>query len=293
VDVPATSNRAGRSGDLVPIVLECTLTLDAGAPFLRLSVTGDNTARDHRLRMVFATGVAHGDVHADASFGPVLREAIVVSEQAAAIELPPPTAPLHRYVTLSTDLDGATIISDGLAEYEATDAGDVAITLVRAVDELSRNDLPERPGHAGWPVSTPEAQCLGPFAAAFAIVLHGTRNLATIDAIERAADDVLVPLTGATLRSALAIPAPLRGITLEGNALAFSACKESEDAEWMVVRCVNLSDEPTTGRWRFGFPVNEARWSRLDESVGAPAQIENEAVAFDAPPHAAITLLVR
>ncbi|HEX6966829.1 MAG TPA: glycoside hydrolase family 38 C-terminal domain-containing protein, partial [Gemmatimonadaceae bacterium] len=253
LDVPASSDRAGRSLDLVPIVARCTLTLDANAPFLRVSVAGDNAARDHRLRVVLATGIERGDVFADAAFGVVRREPIVVSEQAAAVELPPPTAPMHRYVTIATERDGATVFSDGLAEYEATEAGDIAITLVRAVGELSRNDLPERPGHAGWPVSTPDAQCLGPFDGAFAIMPHGSRDVGTIDAIERAADDVLLPLTGTTLRSALAIPERVHGITLEGDALAFSTCKASEDGAWTVVRCVNLSDAATRGRWRFGF----------------------------------------
>lgn len=293
LDIPSASDRSGRSADLVPIVVHCTFTLDAGASILRASVAGQNTARDHRLRVVFATGVANAGVYADAAFGPVRREAVEVSARAAAVELPPRTAPLHRYVTVATDRDGATVFSDGLAEYEATNAGDIAITLVRAVSELSRNDLPERPGHAGWPVSTPEAQCVGLFDGEFAIMLHGARDVGSIDAIERAADDMLLPLTGATLRSALAIPEPVHGVTLEGQALAFSACKESEDGEWTVLRCVNLSDEATRGRWRFGFPVHEARWSRLDETMGEQAPIDNGSVPFDAPPRGVTTLLVR
>jgi alpha-mannosidase len=68
------------------------------------------------------------------------------------------TAPLQRYVSLFDERKGATVYSDGLAEYEAREDGSVAITLVRAVGELSRNDLPERPGHAGWPAPVPGAQ---------------------------------------------------------------------------------------------------------------------------------------
>ena len=56
------------------------------------------------------------------------------------------------------------MFSDGLAEYEARDDA-IVVTLVRGVGELSRNDLAERPGHAGWPAPTPGAQCLGEFAA--------------------------------------------------------------------------------------------------------------------------------
>ena len=293
LDVPARSDRAGRSADVVPITVQATFTLDAGAPFLRVSLAGANAAHDHRLRAVFSTGIENPAVFADAAFGPARRERIAVSERAAAVELPPPTAPLARYVTLATERAGATLFSDGLAEYEATESGDVAVTLVRAVGELSRNDLPERPGHAGWPVSTPEAQSIGPFTASFALMLHGARDGATIDAIERTADDVLLPLTGTTLRSALSVPEPVAGVTLEGEALAFSTCKLSEDGEWVVVRCVNLTDDVRRGRWRFGFPIREARRSRLDETVGAPMGIENGSVWFEVTPRGVLTVLVR
>ena len=68
------------------------------------------------------------------------------------------------------------LISDGLGEYEVLDDGAIAVTLVRGVGALSRNDLPERPGHAGWPVPTPAAQCLGRYRAEFALLPHGTND---------------------------------------------------------------------------------------------------------------------
>jgi alpha-mannosidase len=294
LDIPATSGRSGRSADTVPMVVHVRFTLDAGAPWLRISLDGRNAALDHRLRVRFSTGVASAIVHADAAFGAVQRERTVVSDHSAAAELPPPTAPLQRYVTLTSEHDGATVFSDGLAEYEADEAGDVAITLMRAVGELSRNDIPERPGHAGWPVSTPEAQGVGaPIAASFAVMLHGPRDAATIGAIERAADDELLPLTGTTLRSAISVPVAVGGVALDGETLAFSACKESEDGDWLVVRCVNLSDVAAPGQWRFGFPVHEVRRARLDETAGAAVAHEGNAVRFEAPPRGVVTLLVR
>ena len=115
------------------------------------------------------------------------------------------------------------------------------VTLVRGVGELSRNDLVERPGHAGWPTPTPGAQCLGEFGGEFAVMLHGPRLAPTIDAIERAADDVLNPLVGTTLRSAISVQPRVDGVELVGAGLAFSTIKESEDGEWLVLRCVNAA----------------------------------------------------
>jgi hypothetical protein len=274
--------------------LSVWLGLDAAAPFLRLTVEGVSLAFDHRLRLVLRTGVAGAATYADATFGPVRRVRLEVPPEDARTEIPPATAPLHHYVSLFSDTGGATVFSDGLGEYEVTPAGEVAITLVRGVGVLSRIDLPERPGHAGWPEETPWAQSPGPFEAVFGFMPHdGTRTTATIDAIERAADDVLLPLTGSTLRSALTVPPPTSGFELEGDGLAFSTAKDSDDGEWVVLRCVNLTDEPRPGAWRVGFPVREARLSRLDETPGEHVEVGDGRVPFTAGRREIVTVLVR
>ena len=277
-----------------PVTVRAIVTLDADAPFVRVRATGTNVADDHRIRVVFDTGVARARVVADAAFGPVDRAPIVVPPADRARETPPRTAPLHRYVTLYGANRGVTIYSDGLAEYEALPDGRVAITLVRAIGALSYADLDERPGHAGWPVATPEAQSPGPFEANFAIFPHGGDSDATRALVDRTADDVLLPLAGATLRSAIApIPTTL-GAELMGDGLAFSALKDAEDGDWTVLRCVNVSARPVRGAWRLGFSVREVRRARLDETPGAARRVTaGNVVKFTARPREVVTLLVR
>ena len=268
-----------------------TIALDAGAPFVRVDIVGDNRITDHRLRLRVATDVTSAEIFADAAFGPVHREPIFAPPDSA--ETPPLTAPLARYVTLAAPSRGVTVYSDGLGEYEAFDDGTVALTLLRSVGELSRNDLPERPGHAGWPAKTPEAQEQGSFEAGFALLLHGPRDDAMLAEIERVADDVLHPLAGRTVRSATDLREETRGATLEGEGLAPSAIKTSEDGAWLVLRCVNLTERSIDGAWVLGSPPREARTSRLDETVGELVGIQDNRIAFIAAPRAIITLLVR
>ena len=242
----------------------------------------------------YGTRAIIGRIHRLApSMHQVVIERLEVPEEDMRDEQPPPTAPLHRFVSLFAPTEGTTLFSDGLAEYEATDRGELFVTLLRAVGALSRNDLPERPGHAGWPAPTPKAQSIGPFAARLALLLHGGRDADTIDLVERSADDVLLPLEGRTLRSALKIPETLTGAELEGKGLAFSALKESEDGEWIVARCVNLLDEPVDGRWRFGVPIREARLARLNEAALGALSPEGPTVPFTAAPRAVVTILLR
>lgn len=273
--------------------LRALFSVDANAPFLRVGISGSNAASDHRLQVGFATGLRGASVWADAMFGPVERKPIVVTPADAAMETPPATDPLHRYVSLCSADRGCTVYSDGLGEYRADARGNIYVTLVRSVSELSRSDLPERSGHAGWPTHTPEAQCHGPFGAELALMFHGPRSAVVIDEVERAADDVLLPLSGGSLRSALTLPTPVHGIALQGAGLACSAITTSQDGEWLVLRCVNLTDVAQSGSWTTGFDVAEAQVARLDETrLGRMAGSGNR-VEFVAPARAVVTILVR
>jgi mannosylglycerate hydrolase len=289
--VRITERHASRGGGFVDLTVH--VTLDAGAAHLAVSVRGDNQRSDHRLRIVLESDVPSPEVWADAAFGPVHRLPIVTSADETQEEHVPPTAPLHRYVSLFDASRGFTILSDGLAEHEARSDGSVAVTLVRAVGELSKPDLPERPGHAGWPVATPLAQCRGPFAAQFAVLFHDARDARTIDAIETVADDFLVPMVGTTLRSALEIPNDVSGPELAGAGLAFSAIKPSEDGRWLVLRCVSLTTDRVEGSWRLPFAVAEAHVACLDETIVSAARVDGNDVFFIAEPRAIVTLLVR
>lgn len=287
--------RAARGHVELPITV--TLSLDADAPWLRVRVRGENAARDHRLRLALRTGVADPVVRADAAFGPVMRAPLAISAEERAMETPPPTAPLHRWVSCDGAAHAATLFADGLAEYEATEDGRLMVTLVRAVGQLSRPDLPERPGHAGWPTETPGAQCPGPFEACVALALHAPWSDATAALVERTADDVLLPLTGETRRDVVHAPRAVAGAALDGEGLVFGALLPSEDPAWVVLRCVNVAERAVAGRWTLGAPVVEARRARLDETplheLPVQAAADGSTVRFEAAPREVVTILVR
>jgi alpha-mannosidase len=272
--------------------IQTVIQLDAGAPFVRLSVTGDNAATDVRLRVGIRTALTSPRVLADAAFGPVSREPIEADPSGRVKELPPSTAPLHRYISAYSEARGATLVSDGLAEYEVEPDGTSWVTLLRAVGELSRHDLPERPGHAGYPVATPAAQTLGPFEAVLAFSSHGPRSDEATAWVERLAEDVLVPLRGDTWRTATRPPAVVVGASLTGDGLAFSTLKDSEDGAWLVLRCVNLLDHYVHGSWQVP-GLREAMRARLDETLVEPLAVEDGRIGFDAPPRATVTILAR
>jgi alpha-mannosidase len=284
--------KKGTAQSTVSVALRVT----ADSPLLELRVRGANRARNHRLRIGIATGMPGATVVADAAFGPVERKTIAVTEEDRRMEAPPATAPFHRYVSLYSKSGGVTIHSDGLAEYEVDAEGIVWVTLVRAVGQLSRNDIPERPGHAGWPAPTPGAQSLGAFAARLAVHVHGARLPATLQEVHEESERFLNPLRGFTLRQSLSRLTTAGGIELSGTALAVSAIKESEDGRAIVLRCVNLSERPQAGTWTLRAPVEAAHLARLDETTSARLDHREQdgrtIVEFAALPRAVATILV-
>ena len=104
---------------------------------------------------------------------------------------------------------------------------------------------------------------------------------------------MLHPLVGHTERGLLRVPAPTAGLALRGAGLALSAIKTSEDGAWLVLRCVNLTEQEVTGEWVLGSSVHEARASRLDETVAEEIPVRDRVVPFVAPPRAIVTTLVR
>jgi alpha-mannosidase len=110
--------------------------------------------------------------------------------------------------------------------------------------------------------------------------------------VDRLADDVLQPLRGETWRTAISPPRAVEGVELSGDGLAATTIKDSEDGEWVVLRCVNLHDAARTGTWSVP-GVSDAMRTRLDETELEPVPVQDGRITFAAPPRAIVTILVR
>lgn len=268
------------------------VTLDAGADVVGFAVRGVNRRPDHRLRLVMPVGERAVRVVADAHFGAVERGVGAARAPRGALEQPAATAPLQRWVAVAGRRRALAVIADGLSQYEVRSDGEVLVTGLRAFGQLSKRDLPERPGHAGWPTPTPEAQCLGPFAARVAVRLIGPRDLDDPAALDAAADDFLVPPWAVMQRAFVTRPRAVRGPRLEGTGLVFSAMKPAERGSGIILRCVNVTGAVVRGAWHLPWRVRRVVRCRLDETPLGRVATARGVVAFDAAPRAVVTLLV-
>ena len=241
------------------------LTLHAGSPALRCTLHLDNRATDHRLRLRVPTGVPDLAAVAGSQFGTVVRPALASATAPYPRETPVATAPAQRFVAVADGPRGLAVLAPGFFEYELAPNGDVRVTLLRAVGHLSRNDLPTRPGHAGWPTETPEAQCPGPDRIQLAVVPVEAADLWEGSALPELWEDVFLPPRALWLRQATPLAAPERDIRLEGRGLVFSSAKPPEEGDGLVLRCWNARADPVSGAWRLGQPVGRAVRIRADE----------------------------
>jgi mannosylglycerate hydrolase len=155
-------DRRTRLGRTV-VTARIELGLQAFDEHLAVRVDLVNRAEDHRLRLVVATGLQADEVASDGHWH-VLRRPVRPPAAAGWYQAPVPTGHQRRFSAISDGEHGLALLVRGLPEVEAmpSEAGvELAVTLLRAVGWLSRDDLLARPQGAGPALATPEAQCLG------------------------------------------------------------------------------------------------------------------------------------
>ncbi len=241
----AGADRKGRSAETVMVPVAIDATLDAGSPRVALTVSIDNRASDHRLRLLFPTGAASvATARADTAFDVITRAARIAVPAEIRNESPVSSMPMISMVDAGDTETGATVIGRGLMEYEIVDAA-IAMTLIRAVGDLSRNDLATRPsGHAGPPVATPAAQCLGLQRFELAFEPHGAPPLAGELMAAARAHNLPPRVTTARLSTGTG-PLTRSFFRLERRAgdVVLSALKQAEDRASTIVRLFNPGDE--------------------------------------------------
>ena len=284
----------GTNGSDGFIDVRLIVTLYAGCPAIRCTLEIDNHASNHRVRLRSRTGLPEGPAVAGSQFGIRERRRQETNGRAYTRETPVATAPGHRYVGRAEGTRGLAVFAPGFFEYELDNSGDLLLTVLRSVGQLSVGDLPTRPGHAGWPTATPLAQCHGLDRLQLGIAPITQSELESGTAVAELWEDLFLPVRAVWLRQASPLSPAAVDVRLEGYGLVFSALKPAEQGDSMVLRCYNATGKPTAGLWHFGQPVSTAKRARADElglhdiRLGDGGRI----VPFHAAAHEIVTIMV-
>ncbi len=284
----------GARGGRGAVGVRSIVSLYAGSPVVRCTFEIENRALDHRLRLRAPTGLDAQSAVAGGQFGVVERASLLIDPRRYPRETPVATAPAHRYVSAAAGSRGLAIFTPGFFEYELEEGGDLLVTVLRAIGELSRGRLPTRPGHAGWPVATPLAQCQGLDRFQLGIGPITEEELKSGAALAELWEDLFLPLQAVWLRQASPLSPPRLDVRLDGERLVFSGLKPAEQGRDLVLRCYNPTGSPTAGAWLFDSAVRAAHRARADESELHEIRLGDggRTVPFHAAAHEVVTIVV-
>jgi alpha-mannosidase len=167
-------DRQARGDVEVTLPIRLMLALEADRPRLDIELEVINRARDHRLRAHFPLPFRASHSAANTPFHVTERAVIAARRDPGAAELELPTYPMWSFVDVSDGRAGVALIAHGLHEYEVLPGRpqELALTLLRSVGWLSRDDLVTRTGHAGPEMETPGAQVPGGHRFRYSLFLH-------------------------------------------------------------------------------------------------------------------------
>ncbi|MCF1684758.1 alpha-mannosidase [Tetragenococcus halophilus] len=150
------------------ISYQFTLSLRSDSTHIDCHLTIDNSAYDHRMRVLIQSPLENSFSYADTPFGVAKRTVedphLKVWREMNWKEEPTAIFPMLHYVNTHNEEQSLTVFSKGIKEYQIV--GDkfdrIALTLFRSVGYLGRPDLLRRPGKASGNefkyIATPDSQ---------------------------------------------------------------------------------------------------------------------------------------
>ena len=136
------TDRSLREDDLAALEITSTINFNKQGERLDIETTVDNSAKDHRLKVIFPTRRDTDYEYAETPFDVIKRNADFEPHK-DWFEQPQPEKPLKSFVLLSDDKGGLAVTGGGLTEYSVSAKPERAIelTLLRCFEWGSRGDL--------------------------------------------------------------------------------------------------------------------------------------------------------
>jgi alpha-mannosidase len=280
-NVPAQRRGDTREMDAVEeVFLQVTLSLAPGSRRLDVKVDVTNYARDHRLRVLFPTGLsAATHCHAEQAFDVVARS-IALPDCTGWREPQPPTAPQKTFVDVSDGKEGLCLINRGIPEYEVKDDAErtLALTLLRCTGS-----------GVGTPEEQEEGQMQGTHTFEFALYPHAGDWEDT--QVWREAHNFNVPMRAVqTDLHNGSLPSSHSFLRLAPDSIVPTAVKRSEDGQALVIRAVNYASRSVEAQIGTTLDASTAQSARLDETPTGDLPVRDGAVTMDVPARRIVTV---
>lgn len=266
--------------------------LSPGSERLEFRTLFDNQVEDHRLRVVFPTGIAAERSTAETSFALVDRP-VTPEPSEGWREKNTATFAQRRFVFVESKDTGVAVLNKGLPEYEVKPDGKIYLTLIRAVGWLSRDDLRYRKGNAGPSLETKDAQCLGVREFEYAVVFTDPSKKGM--KVFKHAEEFHTPLEARSVqyKTEAAIREDVGSfLEIVKGDIVLSAMKKAEDSDATVVRFFNPLNHETEAVIRFGLPLKDVVRTNLNEDSAEHIHHDDYQISIRCQPYKIETLLI-
>ena len=272
-----STDRRSRAAEWVDVNLHTKVGLSPGVRRVDVHTVVNNLASDHRLRVHFPAPLVASSAEYDAHFDVISRPLGLPAEDTATwVEQPVAEQPQGHFVDVSDGRIGLLVANRGLPEVEVIPGEGqttIALTLLRCVGWLSRDDLHCRRGHAGPMLPVPGAQCLGAYEFDYALIPHpGDWRAVFSEGYAFAA-----PLRAVgTDRHAGELPLEATMVAVEPAEFVVTAIKQAEDGEGWILRGYSVAGEVLQVRLQPWRHFARAARVRLDEEWLEALMVESD-----------------
>lgn len=199
MNIPYNLTSREQKQDNIQIEFFVTLSLEKNSSLVKVDIELENRAIEHRVRVLFRTGIESVESIADQQFG-TIRRPVYLSEvenwrENGWNEKPRTIEPMQSFVSLANDHENVSIITDCVREYQITGEkfDTIALTLFRSTPEMGKAELEDRPGRASGMANweTPDANLLKNLKFNFAISIG--KNEYSISKISNISKEYLTP----------------------------------------------------------------------------------------------------
>ena len=240
-------------------------TLKSNSPKVQIRLKVNNCVEDHRMRVMFDSGLKSRYTEASGHFTVDKRPVDPIRDEQGQYYQEMQTLPMQHFVSLHDGNNSMTLLSNCFTEYEAlnNEQGTLALTLFRSVRNMictefrSAGNFPQQKG----------GQSSGEHEFEYELYFH-SGNWQEADAFGEA-EKLNAPLRAAQISKGKGGDLPLEHgfYSLKPSTVVLSAWKKSEDRNSYIMRLFNPTDSLQEAEISLFRSIDKAYVCNLNEDI--------------------------
>ncbi len=260
--VPKTTDDDARGFDFTAITFTTDIVLNEKAKMAEIFTRFNNTAENHRIRIMFPNNVNTDTIFIDGQYD-LLERPVDPGKK----WVNPDNSQRQQAFVMLKDTEKAIVVANrGLPEYEVLrdEYKTVAVTILRCVWELG-----------DWGVfPTPEAQCIGENKAHLAVGVTGSDTADMRKQAYAFSTGYMKTMQTKPVQKG-SIPADLSFVSIDSTNTVISAVKKAEEDDGIIVRFYNPTTIDETVKITLGIDVKKAFITNLNEEEQGEISVNN------------------